>query len=75
MGDLSFDSPKDFQTLIPETLPETFTAKIFSGHLKLRSRDAYLAIRALAIRALAALGLIVPTDPIGKARAWKAAAF
>ena len=70
MGDLSFDSAKDFQSLIPETLPETFTAKIFSTHSKLRSRDAYLAIRALA-----ALGLIVPTDPIGKARAWKATDF
>lgn len=68
LGDLSFNSPADFRSLIPETLPSPFTAKLFSKHAGLQSRDAYQAVRALA-----ALELVTPSDPIGRARAWKTA--
>ena len=66
LGDLSFDTLDDFRSLIPASLPSPFTAKQFATHTKLRTRDAYQAVRALV-----ALGLAAPADPIGRARAWR----
>lgn len=60
-----FADREDFRRLIPEDLPSPFTVKEFSRLTKLRGRDAYAAVRALA-----AVGLFAPAEPIGRAMAF-----
>ena len=62
MEEINLDTPEDFRRFIPDTLPAHFTVKDFSAHTKIRGIHAYSAVRALL-----ALGLIQPADPIGRA--------
>ena len=64
--ELFFESPNDFRALMPTDLPSHFTVKQFSALTGVRGRDAYAAVRALA-----ALGLIEATEPIGRAMGWR----
>ncbi len=66
LGELEFSSPTDLAGLIPQELPSPFTVKDFMHHAGLRGRDAYSAVHVLE-----ALGLITPTDPIGRAMAFE----
>lgn len=65
LGDEVFDCAADFRTLIPSSLPRTFTVKQLAAATKLRSRDAYAAAHVLHD-----LGLAVPAPPVGKAMAF-----
>ncbi len=65
LDDIQLNSPADFLSLLPNTLPKTFTVRQFSAQTKLRGRDAYSAVRALV-----GLGILFPTEPIGKAMAF-----
>ncbi len=62
LGEMNFDTPEDFRRLIPDGLPAHFTVKDFSTLSKIRGINAYSAVRALV-----ALGLATPADPIGRA--------
>lgn len=62
LDELEFNSPEDFRSLIPASLPARFTVKDFSKATKLQGRDAYSAVRVLV-----ALGLAAPTAQIGRA--------
>lgn len=62
IDDVTFASPEDLIALLPQDLPEHFAVKDFSRLTKLRGRDAYSAVRALV-----ALGLAAPGEPIGRA--------
>ena len=66
LDEFEFTTPTDFYRFIPQDLPEHFTVKQFSSLTKLRGRDAYSAVRALA-----ALGVITPAEPIGRSMAWQ----
>ncbi|MBQ9760281.1 MAG: hypothetical protein IJW16_02910 [Clostridia bacterium] len=66
LDDLTLSRPCDFVFMIPEALPDHFTVKQFSDLAKIRGRDAYSAVRALC-----ALGLFAPADPIGRSMGWK----
>ena len=66
LEELDLNTPEDFRRFIPEGLPSPFTVKQFSTRSKLRGRDAYSAVRVLA-----ALGLFVPAEPIGRAMAFE----
>ena len=66
VGEMELYKPADFRVFLPQDLPQPFTVKQFSEKSKLRGRDAYSAVRVLA-----ALGLLVPTDPIGRAMAFR----
>jgi hypothetical protein len=61
LDDITFSAPQDFAPMIPDALPAHFTVKTFSDLTKIRGRDAYSAVRALC-----ALGLFAPADPIGR---------
>lgn len=65
LGEADFFSADDFRALIPESLPSPFTVKQFSELSKIRGRDAYSAVRALV-----ALGLVKPSEPIGRSMAF-----
>ena len=61
LEEIDFEAPADFCRFIPEELPVHFTVKEFSALTRLRGRDAYSAVRALV-----ALGLFAPAEPIGR---------
>ncbi len=61
LDDLTLSSPEDFRSMIPAELPSHFTVKQFSDLTRIRGIDAYSAVRALA-----ALGLFTPAEPIGR---------
>ena len=63
--DISLNTPADFEQFLPETLPSPFTVKEFSRATKIQGRDAYSAVRVLA-----ALELIEPTEKIGRSMAF-----
>ena len=65
LDELNFNVPDDFRRFLPENLPPFFTVKQFSTATKIRGRDSYSAVRVLA-----ALGLLAPAEPIGKAMAF-----
>ena len=65
IDEIDLNTPADFIRFLPADLPDHFTVKDFSRLTKLRGRDAYSAVRSLA-----ALGVIVPAPPIGKAMAF-----
>lgn len=66
LGEMELYSPEDFRVFLPQDLPQPFTVRQFSQKTKLRGRDAYSAVRVLT-----ALGLLKPTDPIGRAMAFR----
>lgn len=66
LGEMTFSSPLDFRIFLPADLPSHFTVKQFSALSGIRGRDAYAAVRALS-----ALGLTSPSDPIGRSMGWK----
>lgn len=66
IGEMKLYSPQDFLGFLPQDLPQPFTVKQFSDKTKLRGRDAYSAVRVLV-----ALGLLAPTDPIGRSMAFR----
>ena len=66
IDDISLDSPSDFEQFLSEGLPSPFTVKEFSRVTKLTGRDAYSAVRVLV-----SLGLIEPTEKIGRSMAFK----
>ena len=66
LDEMDFSCRDDFAALLPSTLPERFTVKDFSKHTKLRGRDAYSAVRALA-----ALGVIERAESIGRSMGWR----
>ena len=66
LDDMIFESAEDLRMLLPTDLSEHFAVKEFSRLSKLRGRDAYSAVRAMA-----ALGLALPAEPIGRAMAFK----
>jgi len=47
LGQYTISSPEDVRALIPEELPELFTAAEFGKLTKLRGRDLYRALKAL----------------------------
>ena len=61
-----FSSPEDFRAFLPPDLPSPFTVKDFSRATGIRGRNAYSAVRVLA-----ALGLLSPAPPIGRAMAFE----
>ena len=61
LDDLTLSRPCDFAFMIPDALPAHFTVKQFSELTRIRGRDAYSAVRALC-----AIGLFAPADPIGR---------
>ena len=62
-----FASPEDYSTLIPEGLPDSFTAEEFRRAAKIaRGKRAYMVIAALAN-----IGLLEPAEKKGRAKAWK----
>lgn len=65
LGELDFCSPEDFRPFLPEELPSPFTVKDYTRYTGIRGRSAYSSVRVLA-----SLGLIEPTDPIGRAMAF-----
>lgn len=65
LGELSLREPADYRILLPENLPRIFTARTFSEQTHLHGRDAYSAIRALC-----ALDLLAPSEPIGRSMAF-----
>ena len=65
IDELNFNTPDDFRRFLPDGLPSPFTVKQFSALTKIRGRDAYSAVRVLA-----ALGILTPAPPIGKAMAF-----
>ncbi len=62
---MDFTSPQDFRVFLPPELPEIFTVKDFSRATHIRGRNAYSAVHVLE-----ALGVIAPTEPIGRAMAF-----
>ncbi len=66
IDEIDLNTPDDFQTFLPDTLPAHFTVKQFSTQTKLRGRNAYSAVRALA-----ALGIVEAAEPIGRSMGWK----
>ena len=68
LDDIPLDTPADFAQFLPNGLQSPFTVKQFSQATKIRGRDAYSAVRALA-----ALGLVTQTDPIGRSMAFSIA--
>ena len=62
VGEIDFNSPANFRSLIPDALPAHFTVKEFSALTKIRGINAYSAVRALV-----ALGIVSPAAPIGRA--------
>ena len=66
IDEIDLNTPDDFRQFLPSALPEHFTVKEFSALTKLRGRDAYSAVRALA-----ALGLIENAEPIGRSMGWR----
>ena len=66
MDEIALDTPEDFRRFIPDALPAHFTVKDFSACTKIRGINAYSAVRALV-----ALGLVTPADPIGRAMGFK----
>ena len=64
--DMTFSSPADYRRFLPDDLPSPFRVSDFSKRTHLRGRDAYSAVRVLV-----ALGLLRPTDPIGRAMAFE----
>lgn len=65
---MDFTSPEDFRVFLPPELPEIFTVKDFSCATHIRGRNAYSAVHVLE-----ALGVITPTEPIGRAMAFRRA--
>ena len=65
LDDILLNAPADFAQFLPDGLPSPFTVKQFSQATKIRGRDAYSAVRALA-----ALKLVTPTEPIGRSMAF-----
>lgn len=65
LDDVTFVGAKDFLPFVPPALPARFTVKMFSDLTKIRGRDAYSAVRALA-----ALGVFAPAEPIGRSMAF-----
>ncbi|MGM9641981.1 MAG: hypothetical protein ACI3XI_02095 [Eubacteriales bacterium] len=62
-----FAEKSDFLTLVPEGLPDCFTAEEYRAAAKLpHGKQAYMAIAALAN-----IGLLEETDKKGRAKAWK----
>ena len=66
LGEMELVSPSDYRVFLPADLPSPFTVKQFSAATKLRGRDAYSAVRVLA-----ALGLLAPAPPVGRAMAFR----
>ena len=65
LGEVNFTSPEDFRRFLPSELPPHFTVKEFARLTQFHGRDAYSAVRVLA-----AMGLLFPADPIGRAMAF-----
>ena len=65
LEDVEIDGAEGFRALLPPTLPTHFTVKEFSKHTKIRGRNAYSAVRALA-----GLGVLHAADPIGRSMGW-----
>lgn len=66
LGELSLSSPADFRKLIPDTLPQRFTAAELGKAGGLRGRDVYRAAKALEL-----LGLAVPCGKRGRSAEWE----
>ncbi len=65
LDDIEIDGAEGFSALLPPTLPPHFTVKDFSKHTKIRGRDAYSAVRALA-----GMGVLRTAEPIGRSMGW-----
>lgn len=66
--DLTFANPDDYRRFLPAELSSPFRVAEFSKRTRLRGRDAYSAVRVLA-----ALGVVRPAAPIGRAMAFEIA--
>ncbi len=67
IDEVTFAEKSDFLSLIPEGLPETFTAEEYRKAAKIpHGKHAYMAIAALVN-----LGLLGEADKKGRAKAWK----
>ncbi len=66
LEEIPLDTPTDFARFLPVELRSPFTVKQFSQATKIKGRDAYSAVRALT-----ALGLLSPTEPIGRSMAFQ----
>ncbi len=64
--DIPLNTPSDFAKFLPAELGSPFTVKQFSTATKIKGRDAYSAVRALT-----ALGLLSPAEPIGRSMAFE----
>lgn len=65
LDEIEFNTPEDFRRFLPSALPAHFTVKDFSSLTKIRGRNAYSAVRALAT-----LGLVSESEPIGRSMGW-----
>jgi hypothetical protein len=66
LDDVSLQTPSASARFLPVDLESPFTVKQFSQATKIKGRDAYSAVRVLT-----ALGLLSPTDPIGRSMAFE----
>lgn len=66
--DQRYDAPVDFLRFLPDALPDPFTVREFSRATSILGMDAYSSVRVLA-----ALGLLSPAEPIGRAMAFRRA--
>lgn len=68
LGTRSFRGREDFQSFVPEQLPQHFTVAQFSKLSGIRGRDAYSAVRVLA-----AMGIFEKAENIGRSMGWRRA--
>ena len=64
-GTVVLEKREDYLQFLPETLPDTMTAKQYAAATGIRGRDTYYALRALV-----GAGLLTEGDKIGRAQSW-----
>ena len=64
-GTVVLEKREDYLQFLPETLPDTMTAKQYAAATGIRGRDTYYALRALT-----GAGLLIEGDKIGRAQSW-----
>ena len=64
-GTVVLEKREDYLLFLPDTLPDTMTAKQYAAATGIRGRDTYYALRALV-----GAGLLTEGDKIGRAQSW-----
>ena len=64
-GTIVLEKREDYLQFLPETLPDTITAKQYAAATGIRGRDTYYVLRALT-----GAGLLAEGEKIGRAQSW-----